>query len=288
MVETYGSDEQRLYYIPETVFGTTPTNPAMLGPPVDTLDPGFDPGNINLRGAGSYDIITIKKGVRKPSLKFAYILPSAAPIDLLQYLKQDLDKSMSMQTIYWKGVFASATDIISLLYTGGRINKATVSCDLEDVIRATLEVESQDLTTGTAKISGATYTDHTGAVAFWESFVKKDTVAVDRVTSWKFDVNNNCRRVPVIRSTNGHLAKYLAWGKREISGEIGFEFESKAEMDETLADTEFALQFGLGGTNNAALPACKWTNILHQRWLDDLISVKAQFTCKGPLAIAAS
>ena len=40
MVETYGSDEQRLYYITEDVFGTTPTNPAMLSVPADVIDPG--------------------------------------------------------------------------------------------------------------------------------------------------------------------------------------------------------------------------------------------------------
>jgi len=288
MVETYGIDEERFYYVTESVFGTTPTNPAMLSVPADPIDPGFDPSNIKLRGAGSYDLQAIKKGLRKPSLKIGYVVPSAAPIELLQWAKMDLDKSLSCQVIYYKGIFASATDIISLLFKGIRISKVSVGCSIEDVIKATMELEGQDLVTGTDKITGATYTDHGGAIAFHESYVKKDTTVLDRVTDWKFDINNNPRRVPVIRTSNGHLAKYIPFGKRELSGELNFEFESKTEMDEILADTEFALEFGLSGTCKATFSYCKWENVGHTKWLEDLLCAKVKFTAKGPVAIAAS
>jgi hypothetical protein len=288
MVDTYGVDEERFYYVAETVFGTTPTNPSMLGPSCDVIDPGFDPSNLKLRGAGSYDLQVIKKGLRKPSLKIGYMLPSQAPIDLLQYAKMDLDKSLSCQVIYYKGVFASATDIISLLFKGMRVSKVSVECSIEDVVKAVMELEGQDLETGTAKITGATYGDHAGAVAFHESYVKKDTTVLDRVTDWKFDIVNNPRRVPVIRTSSGYLAKYIPFGHRELSGELTFEFESKAEMDEALADTEFALEFGLSGTNKATFTACKWDSITHTKWLEDLICAKARFVAKGPVAISAS
>jgi hypothetical protein len=288
MVETYGTDEERFYYVEESVFGTTPTNPAMLGMPCDVIDPGFDPSNIKLRGVGSYDLQLIKKGLRKPSLKVSYVVPSDAPINLLQWAKIDLDKSLSCQVIYYKGVFASATDIISLLFKGMRIGKASLACSIEDVIKATLEFEGQDLVTGTAKITGASYADYAGAVAFNETYVKKDTTTLDRVTDWKFEINNNPRRVPVIRTSDGHLAKYIPFGKRDLSGELAFEFESKAEMDEALADTAFSLEFGLGGTCKATFPGCKWDNVTHSKYLEDLICAKANFTAKGPVAIATS
>jgi hypothetical protein len=287
MVETYGVDEQRFYYIEEATFGTTPaTTPAMLGVPHDLVDPEFDPDNILIRGAGNFDLEVIKKGVRKPSLRVGYVLPSAAPIELLQHAKIDLNDSLSCQLLYFKGAFATATDIISLMYVGMRIAKASVSCDIEDVVRAVLDFEGQDLVAGTAKLTDATYTDHGGAVAFHESYVKKDTTTLDRVVSWKFDINNNPRRVPVIRSSNGHLAKYIPFGKRDLSGEVVFEFESKTEMDEALSDTEFDLEFGLGGTCKAVFPDCKWKSVTHSKWLEDLISAKATFDCKGPLAIS--
>jgi len=285
MVDTYGVDEERFYYVDEAIFGTTPTNPAMLGVPADVIDPGFDPSNIKLRGVGSYDLQLIKKGLRKPSLKVSYVLPSDAPISLLQWAKMDLDKSLSCQVVYYKGVFASATDIISLLFKGMRISKASVECSIEDVVKAVMELEGQDLETGTAKIAGATYADYAGAVAFHESYVKKDTTVLDRVTDWKFDIINNPRRVPVIRTSSGYLAKFIPFGHRELSGELTLEFESKAEMDEALADTAFALEFGLGGTNKAVFTACKWDSITHTKWLEDLICAKARFVAKGPLAI---
>lgn len=281
MVDTYGVDEERFYYIEEGEFGTTPTNPSMLGAACEVIDPGFDPSNIKLRGTGSYDLQAIKKGLWKPNLKINYVLPSETPINLLQWAKMDLNKSLSCQVIYYKGVFASATDIISLLFKGMRISKASVECSIEDVIKAVMELEGQDLVTGTAKITGATYADYAGAVAFHESYVKKDMITLDRVTDWKFDIVNNPRRVPVIRTSSGHLAKYIPFGHRELSGELTFEFESKEEMDECLADSEFSLEFGLGGACKAVFSYCKWDSITHTKWLEDLICAKARFIARG-------
>ena len=288
MVETYGVDEERFYYVAETVFGTTPTNPAMLSVPADVIDPGLDPSNIKLRGSGSYDLLAIKKGLRKPSLKVDYVVPSAAPVELLQYAKMDLDKSLSCQVIYWKGEFATPSNVLSLLYTGMRFNRLQLECAIEDVLKASAEFEGLELVTGTAKISGATYTDHLGAVAYHETYVKKDTTTLDRVVDWKVEILNNVKRVPVIRTSSGHLAKYIPFGHRELSGELTFEFESKAEMDEVLADTEFSLEFGLGGACKSIFSYCKWDNVTHTKWLDDLISAKAKFVAKGPVAISTS
>ena len=87
MVETYGVDQERIYYVSEAVKGTTPANPAMLGIPHESLDPGMDVGNLLLRAGGNYDVVAIKKGTRNPTLKVTYPLPSAFPIDLLQNAK---------------------------------------------------------------------------------------------------------------------------------------------------------------------------------------------------------
>ena len=288
MVETYGSDQERVYYVAETDFGTTPTNPAMLSVPADQIEPNIDPGLIKLRGAGSYDLQVIKKGLRQVGLKVSYPLPSIAPIDLLQYAKMDLNTSLSMQVLYYKGQFVSATDIISLLFTGMKFDKVSVSCSIEDVIKAVAEFKGVDVAVGSAKITGATYTDYAGAVAFHESYVKKDTTTLDRVTDWKFDIENNLKRVPVIRSSNGHLAKYLPFMHRVLGGEITFEFESITEASEVLADSEFDLEFGLGGTCKAVFTDCKWDNVSIPSKMEDLLSLKAPFTAKGPVSISAT
>ena len=288
MVETYGSEEERIYYVAETVFGTTPTNPTMLSVPADQIEPSVDPGNIKLRGAGSYDLQVIKKGLRQVGLKVSYPLPSIAPIDLLQYAKMDLNTSLSMQVLYYKGQFVEATDIISLLFTGMKFHKVSVSCSIEDVVKALAELQGLDVAIGTAKITGATYVDYAGAIAFHETYVKKDTTTLDRVTDWKFDVENNLKRVPVIRSSNGHLVKYLPFGQRVLGGEITFEFESITEASEVLADSDFDLEFGLGGTCKAVFTDCKWDNVSIPSKMEDLLSLKAPFTAKGPVSISAT
>ncbi len=123
---------------------------------------------------------------------------------------------LSIQLLYYKGAFASATDVISLLYTGCKFQKLTVECSIEDVVKANAELLAQNLTTGTAKISGATYADYAGAVPFYESYIKKDTATLDRVTDWKFTVENNLKQVPVIRATNGNILKYLPHRHRDL------------------------------------------------------------------------
>jgi len=281
MVETYGVSEERVYYVEEANKGTTPAAPGMFSIPHESLDPGVDAGNIILRSGGQFDAVAIKRGTRNPTLKVTYPLPSAAPMNFLQYAKRDLDKTLSIQVLYYKGAFATATDILSLLYTYMRVSKASVSCEIDDVIRATVELIGQTITPGTAKITDATYTDYTGAVGFNESSVTIGGATDDRVVGWKFDIANNPKQVPVIRNANGYLPKYIPNGRRQLSGEVKFEFESEAEMTALLADTEQDIAFGLGGAVVATFLNAKWSNVTHQKWLDDLISVTATFDARG-------
>jgi hypothetical protein len=252
----------------------------MLGIPAESMEPTVNPGNIKLRGVGSVDLQAIKKGVRAPSLKIAYPLPSDAPINFLQYARNELDKSLSIQLLYYKGVFASATDIISLLYTGCKFQKLTVECSIEEVVKANVKLLAQNLTCGTDKLSGATYSDYGGAVPFYENYIKKDTATLERVTDWKFTVENNLKQVPVIRSTDGYILKYLPHRHRNLTGEVVFEFESKEEFDNVVNDAEFALEFGLGGTSKAVFSNCKWENVAAPTRIEELVSLKAEFVAK--------
>ena len=280
MSETYSAHESRVYYVEETAYGQTPTNPAMLSVPAESLEPAVNPSNLKLRGVGSIDLQAIRKGLRVPSLKIAYPLPSDAPINLLQYAKSELGKSLSIQLLYYKGAFASATDIISLLYTGCKFQRATVECGVEDIVKATAELLAQDLATGTAKIAGASYADHAGAVPFYESYIKKDTTTLERVTDWKFIIENNLKQVPVIRTPNGNILKYLPHRHRDLTGELVFEFESKEEFEDVVNDAEFTLEFGLGGSHKAVFSNCKWENAAAPTRIEELVSLKAAFVAK--------
>jgi hypothetical protein len=280
MPETYSAHESRIYYVEETEYGQTPTNPSMLGVPAESLEPAVNPNNIKLRGVGSIDLQAIKKGLRAPSLKIAYALPSESPINFLQYAKAELNKSLSIQVLYHKDVFASATDIVSLLYTGCKFQRATVECSVEAVVKASVELLAQDLAVGTEKITGAAYADHAGAVPFYESYVKKDAATLERVTDWKWTIENNLKQVPVIRTPNGHLPRYLPQRHRNLTGEVVFEFESKEEFDDVVNDAEFSLEFGLGGSSKAVFSGCKWENATAPTSIEELVSLKAAFVAK--------
>jgi hypothetical protein len=83
------------------------------------------------------------------------------------------------------------------------------------------------------------------------------------------------------------LAKYLTWGKRLLSGELNFEFESKQEANDVLADTEQAsLEFGLGGVNKISVEHAKWDDFSLSGKAEDLIYAKVPFMARGPLLIS--
>jgi hypothetical protein len=187
--------------------------------------------------------------------------------------------------LYYKGIFASATDIISLLHTGCKFQKLSVECSIEDVVKATAELLAQDLTVGTAKITGATYGDRVGAIPFYESYVKKGVITLERVSDWKFDIANNLKPVPVIK-TGGYILKYLPYRHRNLTGEVTFEFESKEEFDDVISDIDFNLEFGLGGSSKAVFTGCKWENVATPTRIQDLIALKAGFVAKGPVSIS--
>jgi len=287
MVDTYGAHETRFYYVTETTYGTTPGTPAMVGVPAESVEPAINPSNIKLRGIGSVDLQSIKKGLRQVGIKVAYPLPSDAPIDFLQHAKVELDDSLSIQILYYKGLFAEATDIISLLHKGCKFQRLSVECSIEDVVKATAELLGQDLTVGTAKITGATYGDRAGAIPFYESYVKKGVTTLERVSDWKFDIVNNLKPVPVIK-TGGHILKYLPHRHRNLTGELTFEFESKEEFDDVINETEFDLEFGLGGSpvKKAVFTSCRWENVATPTRIEDLIALKAGFVAKGPVSIS--
>jgi len=278
----FGAHEAKIYYVEETDYGETPLNPAMVGVKAETVEPTLNPGLIKVQGIGSRDLQTIRRGLRQISLRVAYPLPSDAPINFLQHI-QTLN-SLSIEVIYEK-----TDSIIDLLFKGCRFNKATVECHIEDIVKADIEILGQDVNIGTSKISGATYSEYSGAVPFYESFVKKGDAdgsnldAVDRITDWKFTIENNLKRVPVIRETNGYLLKYLSARHRNLYGELTFEFESKQEYDEVINDSEFSLQFGLGGSSTALFKYCKWENVSTPTQIEDLVALKASFVARDVL-----
>ncbi len=284
MPDTYGAHESRVYFVQESNYGVTPSNPSMVGVNTEGVEPGLDPSLIKIRGLGSRDLQSIIKGLRRAHLKIPSVLTSESPITLIQHA-QTL-QSLSIEVLYYKGLFANPTDVISFLYKGCRINKLEVECNIEDVIRAAVECIGQNVAVGTGKITGANYGDYAGAVPYNESYVQRGQpdgsglADVTRVTDWKFNIENNLKPVTVIRSTDAYLIKYLPARHRNLSGELTFEFESKQEFDDVVNDSEFSLKFGLGGTYSALFKYCKWEEVATPTRIEDLVSLKAKFVAR--------
>ena len=275
----YGSHEAKIYYVQETNYGETPANPSMLGIKAETVEPAVTPNLIKVRGVGSRDLQATCRGLRQVALKIAYPLPSDAPISFLQHT-QTLN-SLSIEVFYEK-----ASGIVDLLHKGCRVDKATVECSVEEVVKADVELLGQNVVVGVSKTAGAQYADYAGAVPYYDSVLQRGAsdgsglTAVERVTDWKFTVENNLRHVPVIRSTDGYLLKYLPARHRNLTGDLTFEFESKQEFDDVIDDSEFSLKFGLGGTNSALFKYCKWENVSTPTRVEDLVSLKATFVAR--------
>jgi hypothetical protein len=277
---SYGGHEAKFYYVGEAVYGVTPTNPVMKGiENVENIEPGIDPSNLKLRGTGSRDLSAIKRGLKKVDVKIDYIVPSD---DILHFMKQvDVLDPLSLEIIYDK-----AGTIIDLRYMGCRFDKETVQCSVEDVIKATADLIGQDMVAETAKITGATYSDWGGAVPWSESYVSRgdadgtNQVVLEEITDWKWTIENNLKRVPVIRSTNGYLLKYLQERQRNITGELTFEFENRTEYFDAVNDAEFSIKIGMSQDKYALFKYCKWDSIKTPTKIEDLVSLRAPFTAR--------
>jgi len=275
----YGAHEAKIYYVEETSFGETQSNPLMLGIKAESVEPVLNPNLIKVRGIGSRDLQAIKRGFRDVGVKVVYPLPSDAPVNFLQHIVTL--NSLSVEIFYEK-----PSGISDLLFKGCRMDKAVVECSIEDLVKATVELVGQNVVVGNSKISGATYADYAGVVPYYESYVQRGEgdgsglTAVERATDWKFTIENNLKQVPVIRSSNGEILKYLPARHRSLTGELIFEFESKQEYDDAINDSEFSLKFGLGGTRSALFKYCKWESVSTPTKVEDLVSLKASFVAK--------
>lgn len=282
-IETYGADEYRAYYVAESTYGETPANPQMLGINCEDVEPSIDPGLFIVRGVGSRDPQALRKGLFKPSLRISHILSGVAPTNFIQHASTL--SSLSIQCLWFKGLWSSATDIISLLYKGMRIDKLTVETGLDMLVKATVELQGQNVAPGNAKLSGATYVDFADALCFVDTYVQKgagdgsNLAEIHRITDWKFSVANNLKPVHVLRSTDMHLPKYVKARHRELSGEVTFVFDANMEISEVLNDQEFSLKFVMGG-GYALFKYCKWERISIPTRVGDLVSVNADFVAR--------
>jgi hypothetical protein len=281
-VETYGAQECRVYFVQESVYGQTPTNPTMLGINSEGPEPKINPALIEVMGVGSKDLQALYPGMRKVNLKIAHVPSPLASTTFLQHV-QTLN-SLSVLVAYYKGLWASPSNIIAFLHTGCKIDKLTVNCKVDDIIKADVELIGQNVSRSTSLPTGATYGDYPGGIPFYNAKMQKGAAGggsltdLTDVTDWKFEIQNNLKEVPVIQSGGtALLLKYLRERNRKLSGELTLEFESDWALVDLLADSQFSLNFILGTGHQALFTYCKWEEFNPTTKIKDLVSVKLKF-----------
>ncbi len=139
----YTGEEAHVYYVEETTYGATPTNPTMLNMGIiQEIEPALDPKNIVLRGIGSRSPKALTRGLRQIDLKMIYTPQNWSFFNYARSLK-----STSVEVYYEK-----TGGIISLNHKGCKVDRAKVEVSVEDPVKVTLDLIGQDVVAGTAKI----------------------------------------------------------------------------------------------------------------------------------------
>jgi len=284
-VETYGAQECRVYFIAESTFGVIPTSPSMLGINTEGPEPKIDPGLIEVLGIGSRDLQAIYRGLQKVDIKIPGTLSPIGPTSFLQYV-QNLG-SVSVLVAYYKGLWASPSNIIAHVHSGCKLNKATVSCKIDDIVKADFELMGQSVARSTSLPSGASFGDYPGGIPFYNAPVQigasagTGLTAMTDLTDWKFEIDNNMKAVAVIQSGgSGYLLKYIRERNRKLSGEITLEFQSDWALQDILNDTYFSLNFNLPGSHQVLFTYCKWADWDPKIKIKDLIDITLKFTAE--------
>jgi len=268
----YTGEEARAYYVEETTYGVTPTNPAMLNIGViQEVEPALDPRNIVIRGIGSRNIKAIRKGLRHIDLKIAYTPQNWNFFNYVRSLK-----SVSIEVFYEK-----TSGVVSLNHKGCKIDRAKVDVSIEDPVKATLDLIGQDLAVATAKIGSSYETEPTNApLTGSDCSITKTGVEVTRFSDFSFEIVNNLKRQPVIRSVSAHLIKSLPERHESLQGSVRADFESKAELEDVLGDTEFTLVFDIGGTSFSFV-GCKWKSSRLATKIEDTVAQNLEWEARG-------
>jgi len=268
----YTGEEARAYYVEETTYGVTPTNPTMLNIGViQEVEPALDPRNIVIRGIGSRNVKAIRKGLRHIDLKIVYTPQNWNFFNYVRSLK-----SMSIEVFYEK-----TTGVVSLNYKGCKMDRAKVDVSIEDPVKATLDLIGQDLAVATAKIGASYETEPTSApLTGSDCSITKTGVEVTRFSDFSFEIVNNLKRQPVIRSASAHLIKSLPERHESLQGSVRADFESKAELDDVLDDTEFTLVFNIGGTS-FSFTGCKWKSSRLVTKIEDTVAQNLEWEARG-------
>ena len=272
----------RAYYKLESTFGTFDAAAICYGLPWTGIEPAMSPNLLPVKTIGSDQYNALKRGMRRGDVKLAWALPSEAAILIKECWNL---YAVDLELLYHDDTWAYPSNLVSLLFTGCRCNRMSVEAEASDrddeamLIRAAADFIAQKLTTAVAKQTSGTYADTfaTAGKVFSDGYVKMDGAAMTECVGWRVDFNFNLKPVPVIRSSDGDLMKYLQSRRKEVSADLSFDFESKARFDDVVNDTARTWEIGLGSAGHyVTLTSAKASLVSVPEKADDVLSCKVK------------
>jgi hypothetical protein len=220
---------------------------------------------------GSRNPKAITRGLRHIDLKMSY---TPQNWNFFNYARSM--ESTSVEVYYEK-----TAGIISLNHKGCKVDRAKVEVSIEDPVKVTLDLIGQDVAAGTAKIGDNYETEpSTNPLTGSDCTVTKSGNEITRFSDFSFEIVNNLKRQPVIRATTPYLIKSLPERHEVLQGSVRADFESKAELDDILADTEFTLLFSIGETD-FTFTGCKWRQSRLATKIEDTVAQSLEWEAKG-------
>jgi len=272
----------RAYWKLENSFGTFDPAAICYSFPWTSKEPAMSPNLLPVKTIGSDQYNALKKGMRRGDVKLAWALPSEAAV----LIKECWDLwAFSLEMLYYSDTWAYPSNLVSLLFTGCRCNRMSIEAEASDrddeamLIRAAADFIAQKLTTAVAKQSSGTYSDMfaTASKAFHNGYVKMGGAEMTECVGWRVDFNFNLKPVPVIRTADSDLMKYLQSRRKEVTADLSFEFESKARFDDVVNDTARTWEIGLGSAGHyVTLTDAKAKLVSVPEKADDVLSCKVQ------------
>lgn len=140
----------------------------------------------------------------------------------------------------------SAQNQLIMRYSGVRVNTLELKAAFGEIVTGTLGLDGIERAKHTGGAASPTYAaTSVTPLHFNGATVTIASVANSFVKDWTMNVNNNVEHIGSLRATRAY--RRVALGAREIGLGMTLDFETSAEYDRLLDDSEFAVSLYLQG-----------------------------------------
>jgi hypothetical protein len=224
------------------------------------------------RGIGSIDLRALTAGMKNPEANLKWIIQRKRTVATAFNPLTFLNYSVSFPTGIALGYEATyGSSYLNLWFKGMMMNSLDVEFSIDDFQRASAKLVGQDVEVAEALITAdgreSNPLDQENGYALpltgmdAEVFLNEAGQSDDPLGNVKnvhFFVKNNLVRIPVVRTANENLLKYILKSKRELGGELTLYIETKAELDFLTDSTLLDIRIDLQKTDNT--PYFDFTN----------------------------